>query len=105
MEIKPSKQYYYRISKQEAEQGFYIKLNTSKEKVLRNNKNISPYAGEMVLVSTNNYLTHIVKPAETITAICQKYNILEDDLISDNNLVSKRLFIGQCLKIYNKKAP
>ncbi len=105
MDIKPSKQYYYRISIEEVQKGFYQKLNTSKENVLRNNDKINYYAGEIVFVSTNDYKTHIVKPAETLKDICQKYNMLEETLIKDNNLVSNKLFIGQSLKIYNKKAP
>ena len=67
--------------------------------IIRNNPNIDLYEGEIVKImnKTGNY--HIVKPLETLNTIAQKYGTTIEELIKVNNLNSKRLFIGQSLKI------
>ena len=98
MQIELDKEFFYRIAN-ETPAELHTKFNTSKNNVLRNNENINFYSGEIVKIKTNDYLTHIVKPAENIKTICEKYNIDEQTLLDNNNLESAHLFIGQTLKI------
>lgn len=92
-------EFYYRICG-ESEQELYDKFNTCKESVLRNNPNIPLYEGEWVKIKVNNYITHIVKPMQTLTKVADIYNVTEQDIINNNNLTDNKLFIGQHLKIY-----
>lgn len=73
--------------------------STNVNNIIRNNPNIDLYEGEIVKImnKTGNY--HIVKPLETLHTIAQKYGTTIEELIKLNNLNSKRLFIGQSLKI------
>ena len=73
--------------------------NVTETNIVRNNPNIELYEGEVIIIVLKTATTHIVKPMETINSICEKYNLKIDDLIKINNLTSKRLFIGQSLKI------
>lgn len=91
-------EFYFRIPNENFD--IYSVLNTSKENVLRNNNKIKFYAGEYVKVKINDYISHVVKPAETLTSISNKYNVNINKLIKDNMLNNNKLFIGQILKIY-----
>lgn len=99
MKIEMCDQFYYRVQ----DEDIYNIFNTSKENILRNNKNIKFYHGEWIKIKLNNFQTHIVKPMETIKLIAKQYNIDEQELQSWNNLKTEKLFIGQILKIHIKK--
>lgn len=100
MKVKICDEFYYRAK--EKDEDIFNKFNTSKENILRNNKEINIYAGEWIKIKGNDYILHYVKPVETIDQIASYYNIAAEQILIDNNLESKRLFIGQKLKIYKK---
>lgn len=102
MELQQCDEFYYRIT--DTNENIYKKFNTSKEGVLRNNYNIPFYAGEWVKIKTNDYLTHIVKPCETLDKVACLYEIDKKDIIFKNALKTEKLFIGQILKIYKEKS-
>ena len=79
------------------------KFNVDVHNITRNNPNIDLYEGEIVKINRNSRAYHIVKPMETLPTIASKYNTSIDELISVNNLVSKRLFVGQNLIIPTPK--
>lgn len=99
MKVKQADSFFYRIREQQTEISICGILNTSKPNILRNNNKLKYYAGEWVKVTTNDYLTHIVKPIETVDSISNLYNISSEKLIADNKLQTEKLFIGQQLKI------
>ena len=96
------KVFYYRVLGGDNLSEICQKFNTCQENVLRNNKEIPLYPGEWIRVEVNDFLTHYVKPAETLAAIAENYSMSKEKLMLDNNLSSEKLFIGQQLKI--KKA-
>ena len=102
MEFKPVKQFYYRING-EKENELFKKFNTSQENILRNNNKLPLYKGEWVKISINDYILHIVKPMQNLDTIAKLYNVNTQQLIDWNNLACVKLFIGQQIKIYNKK--
>ena len=67
--------------------------------VIRNNYGVDLYDGEVVKVLIKHHIYHTVKPMENLDLICKKYNINIDEIIKINNLNSKRVFVGQNLKI------
>ena len=75
----------------------------SKNNIVRNNPNVDLYDGEMIKIVHTKHTQHIVKPMKTLLSIADKYNVDVDDLVSINNLNSKRLFIGQTLIVYKDK--
>ncbi len=97
--FKVCPEFLYRLQG-ENEKELYLKFNTSKDNVLRNNDNIKFYKGEWIKIKVNNFKTHIVKPMENLTKISKIYNVEEQTLKDWNNLNSSKLFIGQHLKIY-----
>ena len=99
MKVEMCDNFFYRIT--DEKEDVFSSLNTCKENVLRNNKNLSFYCGEWIKVKVNNYKTHIVKPAQTLQDISEIYGMEIDKIKSDNNLNTNSLFIGQILKIYN----
>lgn len=101
MRVKQADNFFYRITENQTEALICSNLNTNKSSVLRNNPKLNYYAGEWVKITTNEYLTHIVKPTETIESIAKKYNIAAEKILADNGLESAKLFIGQQLKIFN----
>lgn len=76
-------------------QQYSVGLNS----IVRNNPQIDLYEGEIIKVVKNTRTIHIVKPMETLDTIAQKYDIKVANLIENNNLTSKRLFVGQTLII------
>ena len=52
------------------------------------------------LSSSGNYITHTIKPGETISRISAKYNVTEDDIRRWNDITGSRIVAGQTLKIY-----
>lgn len=97
--IRMCNDFYYRVQSGDCEQSIISKFNTSRDNIIRNNPSIALYSGEWIHIHINDYLTHIVKPMETIAKISKKYNISEDKIITDNSLITDRLYIGQRLKI------
>lgn len=99
MEIKLSDRFMYRIKPGDDYVSLCERFNTSKENIKRNNINIPLYAGEWVEINVNDYLTHIVKPTEKLIDIAEKHCTTIAKIMTDNNLETERLFIGQQLKI------
>lgn len=100
MKIKMCEKFFYRIENENFD--VYNEFNTSKENILRNNEKLKFYNGEWIVVEVNDYITHYVKPAETLDWISNKYCVSKDKIIEDNNLKDRKLFIGQLIKIYKK---
>ncbi|MEJ2193611.1 MAG: LysM peptidoglycan-binding domain-containing protein [Ignavibacteriaceae bacterium] len=50
--------------------------------------------------SAGNYITHKIKPGETISRISTKYNVTEDDIRRWNDISGSKIVAGQTLKIY-----
>lgn len=98
MEIELCDTFYYRISNEKFD--VYTKFNSSKDNVFRNNQLIDFYAGEWVKITQNDYILHVVKPAETLHKIAEQYNTTDAKIRASNNLLTDRLFIGQTIKIY-----
>ena len=99
MEIEPLKKFVYRIEQKDTFTTICERFKTSKENILRNNPEIDLYAGELVEITVNDFLTHIVKPTETLSEIANIYGLMEDTIKQQNHLCSEKLFIGQILKI------
>lgn len=99
MEIKQADSFFYRIMDSQTEASVCGSLNTCKQSILRNNNKIPFYAGEWVKIATNDYITHFIKPTETLEAIAFKYHTTKEKLLLDNELKTDKLFIGQQLKI------
>lgn len=103
MDFEIVKQFVYRVEKNDTIASLCLKFNTSVDNIFRNNKNIELYEGELIEIKVNNYITHIVKPMQTLAYISEKYNVSYEELKVTNNLESDKLYIGQTIKIYNKK--
>ena len=101
MEIE--KQFVYRVQDNDTLASICLKFNTSIENIIRNNKEIPLFAGELIEIKVNDYINHIVKPTESLPKIAQKYSITTDDIINRNNLLTDKVYIGQILKIYKNK--
>ena len=100
MEIKQCKQFYYRVQSGDNFANICSRFNTSKENIIRNNNDLDLYVGEWIVIKTNEFKIHYVKPMETLEDIAKKYETIKEKISQDNNLKSERLFIGQLLKIY-----
>lgn len=102
MKIKLCDEFYYRVKEKDSIENVSSKFNTDKTNIVRNNSNIELYAGEYVYIKQNEYITHIVKPAENLSDIAKKYNVEYQKLKTDNDLNYDKLFIGQKIKIFKK---
>lgn len=100
MKIEMCDEFYYRVL--DKSKDICKELNTSNENILRNNEDLKIYDGEWVKIKVNNFITHHVKPAESIVDVAKKYNITIEKIMEDNNLNSSKLFIGQTLKIFKR---
>ena len=101
MEIKQCKQFYYRVQSGDDLFNISERFNTCKENILRNNNDLDFYEGEWIIIKTNEFKIHYVKPTERLVDIAQEYDIDVQKLKQDNNLKTDKLFIGQRLKIFN----
>lgn len=99
MKIKQADNFFYRILNDTSEVQLCKDMNTSKQKILRNNSKLNYYVGEWVKITTNDYLTHYVQPVENLNDIASKYELSVEKIIADNNLKSTKLFIGQQIRI------
>lgn len=100
MEIEVCKDFLYRVQIGDDLKLICARFNTCKENIVRNNEDLDLYAGEWICVKRNDFITYIVKPAETIKEIAEKMGVSVEKIKKDNNLLSEKLFIGQMLKIY-----
>ena len=100
MEIKQSNQFYYRVQFNDTLLNICTRFNTCKENIIRNNENLDLYVGEWIIIKTNEFKIHCVKPLERLIDISQKYGVTVDKIKIDNHLQTEKLFIGQMLKIY-----
>ena len=101
MEIKQCNQFYYRVQSGDNFINICSRFNTSKDNIIRNNNDLDLYVGEWIIIKTNEFKTHIVKPTEKLIDVAFKYNVDIEKLKKDNNLQTDKLFIGQMLKIYD----
>lgn len=88
--------FYYRIKATDTKNNLADKFNTKIENIKNYSKNCED-VGDFYLISKINSKTHIVKPLENLNLISKKYNISEEEIIKNNNLKTKTLFIGQKL--------
>ena len=100
MEIKMSRQFYYKILPNETLKELCKKFNSNADNIMRNNVNLNLYPGEWVKVDVNNFLTYIAKPMETLDDVAKRFNVGKEKLMKDNKLETDKLFIGQNIKIY-----
>ena len=98
MKVKVCDEFYFIITNNE--QNIYELLNTSNENILRNNNEIKIYEGEWIKVKVNKFITHHVKPMQTIEDVAKIYNLTTEKIVQDNQLSTNKLFIGQRIKIY-----
>ena len=98
MKIEICEEFFYRVSGVDILKTF----NTCKENIFRNNSYLNIYNGEWVKIKINNFKKHSVKPMETLEKIAKQYGLSEDQILEDNKLKSRKLFIGQILRIYGK---
>ncbi len=101
MNIELCDEFYYYISNKDLriEQLF----NSCGDNILRNNNKLNVYEGEWVKIKVNKYISHFVKPAESLDDISKQYSIDKEKIKKDNNLETNRLYVGQMLKIYKEK--
>lgn len=100
MEIKLCDEFFYRVKD---DKDLFKIFNTSEENLIRNNLKIKTYNGEVIKIKINDYLVHYVKPMQSLSEIAKIYGVDEDEIVNENNLKIKKLFIGQRLKISIKK--
>lgn len=96
MEIKkylPQK-ILYRIKCDETQQSIAQKFNTT----IFNIKGDSFEEGDFVTILNASENVYAVKPMETIQDIAKKLGTTEENLIEQNHLKSKSLFVGQRLR-------
>ena len=103
MSFELLQKFIYRVQVGDTLQSICEMFNTSKENILRNNSEISFYEGEIIEIKQNEFITHLVKPAETLKSIATNYLVDIEDLKEQNNLTSEKLFIGQVIRIYKRK--
>ncbi len=54
---------------------------------------------KVTIMQKNRWVTHIVKPGDTLWEIAQKYNATVEDIMRDNNMESDKINEGQTLRI------
>ena len=75
-----------------------LRFSTTAQNIKRNNKEIDIYAGEWIEIETG-WLIHIVKPADSLKSVADKYSIEPSAIRRLNALDDDRIYIGQHLKI------
>ncbi len=98
MEIKLCQNFFYRYLG-ESESELNKKFNTDNSNIVRNNTELARYSGEWLKINSLDYVPYVVKPADSLFSVAEKFNISAQRLVTDNNLKSEKLFIGQRLKI------
>lgn len=101
MEIKKvaNKDFIYKVQEKETIKDICLKFKILENNLVRENNltNKSLQAGDLLYISCENNLLHIVKPLETLQSIARKYNVSSEYIVKKNNLQNKNLFIGQKL--------
>ena len=95
--------FIYRVEDEDTLASICLRFNTTAENIIRNNKDIPLFVGELIEIKVNEYVSHFVKPAQAIEDIATQYNVTINDIKEKNNLQTDKLYIGQMLKIYTKK--
>lgn len=90
---------WYRVQNKDDKKILLKKFNVNDGDIIRNNASLELYEGEIIIIEKKEGKYHIVKPMETLSIIAKMYNIDVDTLVRINSLNSKRIFIGQKLKI------
>ncbi len=98
--IKMCKEFYYRVQEGDSIESIISRFNTSQDNIIRNDNSQEISIGEWVLIRVNDYLTHIVRPMDTLKKISIKYNIPIEKILTDNHLKTDKLYIGQRLKLH-----
>jgi len=70
--------------------------NTNLE-VLKQNPTKELYTGQCIALTNLDKKYHVVKPAETIQSIAQKYETTPEKILEKNN--AQQIFIGQLLEV------
>ncbi|MBR1987825.1 MAG: LysM peptidoglycan-binding domain-containing protein [Clostridia bacterium] len=100
MRIKLSKTFYYRLSESDNLESLSKDYNCDITNIKRNDPSNTVYPGEWVYIKQNEFISHYVKPTETLASIATKYNVDINVLRKDNTLNNDKLFIGQRIKIF-----
>ena len=85
----------YRLKQGETIKQVADKFNTSIDNIEILSSTLE---GDFVKIKKCNHTTHVVKPLETLCDIAKIYGVSETYIIENNNLKTKRLFIGQKLR-------
>ena len=98
MKLELCDEFFYRVNDENLD--IHKLFNTCKENILRNNEKFKLYSGEWIKIKVNNFITHRVKPTETLGVVADIYGVDINKIKQNNNLKSDKLFIGQSLKIF-----
>lgn len=66
-------------------------------------KSLNPITTTPVKIKKEIFISHIVKPGDTLWEISQKYNVSIEVIIEDNKLIGEKIEDGDVLKIRQKK--
>ena len=88
---------FYRIQNGEDTQTVAKKFNVSVHNIKTFDQTVEE--GDFVKVENAFENIYIVKPLDTSKQIADIHNLTEEQIINNNNLKSKVLFIGQRLKL------
>lgn len=102
MKIELCDWFYYRVRDNDDIENLSMKFNCDKDNFVRNNCDIPLYAGEWVIIKQNDFISHLVRPMETLESVAKQYSMSIENLKIDNNLQTEKLFIGQTIKIFKK---
>ena len=94
-EIKCENIFCLKIKENIKKDDFLIVNNIGKNMLISDCEELK--IGDRVLVVYTTLKTHIVRPAETIKSIAEKYGTSEEDIMIKNNI--KQIFVGQQLFI------
>ena len=96
-------EFWYRIHDEKNIDELSNILGVRQNEILRNNDDLPLYAGEMVKIKmqcdAEDVVDYIVKPMDTLDAVSLKFGVDKENIITENNLKTEKLFIGQKLKI------
>lgn len=57
------------------------------------------YPGKLLYIPSTSAIMYVVKPLDTLSKICEKFQVEKASMIEKNNLKTERLFVGQKLII------
>lgn len=88
---------FYRIKEGDSKNRIADKFNTEIKNVKCLTEDCEE-TGDFYIISNIKSNSHVVKPMESLRSIAEKYKISEEEIIRQNNLKTKQLFIGQKLR-------